>query len=95
MFLFEIAVKKWIWIWILINIGKIFAIYMIRFYRKFISPLKKPSCIYYPTCSSYAIEAIQRFGLIKGGYLSLRRILRCHPFAKGGYDPVPNKEDKK
>lgn len=77
------------------NIGKNIAIFIIRFYRKFISPLKKPSCIYYPTCSSYAIEAIERFGLFKGGYLSLRRILRCHPFSKGGYDPVPIKEDKK
>ncbi len=68
-------------------------ILLIRFYQKFISPLKRPSCIYTPTCSAYALEAVKRFGFVKGGYLSLRRILRCHPFAKGGYDPVPHKEE--
>lgn len=69
-------------------------ILMIKFYRKFISPLKRPSCIYYPTCSTYALEALERFGFFKGSYLSLKRILRCHPFAKGGYDPVPYKEEQ-
>lgn len=69
-------------------------ILIIRFYRKFISPLKRPSCIYYPTCSTYALEALERFGFFKGSYLSLKRILRCHPFAKGGYDPVPYKEEQ-
>lgn len=71
------------------------AIALVLFYRKFISPLKRPSCIYVPTCSTYALEAYRRFGFWKGTYLSIRRVLSCHPFAKGGYDPVPDKEDKK
>lgn len=63
---------------------------MIKLYRKFISPLKgRPSCIYTPTCSLYAVQALEKYGLWKGSYLAIRRILRCHPFAKGGYDPVP------
>lgn len=61
----------------------------IRFYQRNLSPLKGPSCIYYPTCSQYAIEALEKYGAIKGSYLAIRRILRCHPFHKGGYDPVP------
>lgn len=69
-------------------------IVLVKFYRKFISPLKQPSCIYTPTCSSYALEALERYGFFKGGYLSLKRILRCHPFSKGGFDPVPNKEEQ-
>ncbi|NCU17792.1 membrane protein insertion efficiency factor YidD [Pallidibacillus pasinlerensis] len=69
---------------------KIF-IYFIRFYQKFISPMKPPSCRFHPTCSQYGIEAIQRFGALKGGYLTVRRILKCHPFHKGGWDPVPEK----
>lgn len=65
-------------------------IYIIKFYRKFISPLKRTSsCIYTPTCSLYAIEALEKYGIIKGTYLTIRRILRCHPFHEGGYDPVP------
>ncbi|MBO6108748.1 MAG: membrane protein insertion efficiency factor YidD [Eubacterium sp.] len=59
-------------------------------YRRFISPMKKPCCIYSPSCSTYAVEAIERFGAVKGGFLSIRRILRCHPFHEGGYDPVPD-----
>ena len=62
---------------------------LIRFYRKYISPMKRSCCIYIPTCSQYAIEAITKYGAVKGSYLAVRRILRCHPFAKGGYDPVP------
>lgn len=63
---------------------------LIRFYQKFISPLKRRStCIYTPTCSEYAVQAIQKYGILKGGLLSVWRILRCNPFAKGGYDPVP------
>lgn len=63
---------------------------MIRIYRKFISPMKVgPTCIYTPTCSLYAIQALEKYGAVKGSYLAVRRILRCHPFAKGGYDPVP------
>mgnify|MGYP004684514635 FL=1 len=61
---------------------------MIKFYRKYISPLKRPCCIYYPTCSQYAIDAIQKYGAFKGGVMSIKRILRCHPFHEGGYDPV-------
>lgn len=70
-------------------IKKVF-IGLIRFYQKFISPLKRRStCIYTPTCSEYAVQAIQKYGIFKGGLLSVWRILRCNPFAKGGYDPVP------
>ena len=65
-------------------------IFLINLYRKYISPLKrKPSCIYIPTCSQYAIEAVEKYGFLKGSFLAVKRILRCHPFAKGGYDPVP------
>ena len=65
-------------------------IQLIRIYRKYISPLKgRPTCIYTPTCSQYAIEALEKYGVVKGTYLAVRRILRCHPFHKGGYDPVP------
>ncbi|MCX7773279.1 MAG: membrane protein insertion efficiency factor YidD [Clostridia bacterium] len=64
-------------------------ILLIKFYRKFISPLKgKPSCRFYPTCSQYALEAVQRYGAFKGGAMAVKRILRCHPFHPGGYDPV-------
>ena len=61
----------------------------IRLYQIFISPLFPSSCRYYPTCSAYAIEAITKYGPFKGFYLSAKRILRCHPFHEGGYDPVP------
>ena len=62
---------------------------LIRFYQKFISPMKKPCCRFYPTCSSYAYEAYSKYGFFKGSYLTIWRILRCNPFCKGGYDPVP------
>lgn len=63
---------------------------IIRIYRKFLSPLKgHATCIYTPTCSQYAIEALEKYGVLKGSLLSVWRILRCNPFAKGGYDPVP------
>ena len=62
---------------------------LIGFYRNEISPRKRPCCRYVPTCSEYALAAIQRFGALHGSWLAIRRILRCHPFAKGGYDPVP------
>lgn len=58
-------------------------------YQKYISPLSGPHCRYVPTCSAYAIEAVEKYGTIKGGFLAAKRILRCHPFAAGGYDPVP------
>ena len=64
-------------------------LFMIELYRSYISPLKPPSCRYVPTCSEYAMIAIEKYGPLKGGYLAIRRILRCHPFHKGGYDPVP------
>ena len=63
---------------------------LIRFYRRELSPRKrKPCCRYFPTCSQYAVTAIERYGAIKGGRLAAWRILRCNPFSKGGYDPVP------
>ncbi len=62
---------------------------LIKFYQKFISPLFPPTCRFYPTCSAYAISAIEKKGVLKGSYLAVRRILRCHPFNPGGYDPVP------
>ncbi|MCI8378067.1 MAG: membrane protein insertion efficiency factor YidD [Lachnospiraceae bacterium] len=65
-------------------------IFLINLYRKYVSPLKRrPTCIYTPTCSQYAIEALEKYGFLKGSFLAVKRILRCHPFAKGGYDPVP------
>ena len=63
---------------------------MIRFYQKYLSPMKmRYHCIYTTTCSQYGIEAIEKYGVLKGGLLTAWRILRCNPFAKGGYDPVP------
>ena len=61
----------------------------IRFYQKFISPLTPPLCRYTPTCSQYAVEALRKHGPLKGMYLAVRRILRCHPWGGHGYDPVP------
>ncbi|EUJ33573.1 hypothetical protein MFLO_02242 [Listeria floridensis FSL S10-1187] len=71
---------------------KKFLIGGIRIYRKYISPLTPPSCRFYPTCSQYGIEAIETHGAFKGSYLAIRRILKCHPFHKGGLDPVPPKK---
>lgn len=70
-------------------------LWLIRFYRSAISPRKLGMCKYIPTCSQYGLEAIERFGAIKGGALTLWRILRCNPWSRGGYDPVPEKKDKK
>ena len=61
----------------------------VRFYRRGISPLRPYCCIFTPTCSQYAMEAIEKYGAVKGGWLTLKRLLRCNPFHKGGYDPVP------
>lgn len=69
------------------------AILLIKFYKDFISPLLPHSCRFYPTCSTYALIAIERFGVIDGGILTIKRILRCHPFNPGGYDPVPTIEE--
>lgn len=71
------------------------AIKIIRYYQKSISPLTPPSCKYYPTCSQYAIEAIESWGFIRGILLASWRILRCNPLSKGGYDPVPERKRKK
>jgi len=68
---------------------KYLLIALIKLYRITISKIKPPCCRFYPTCSAYGIEAIRRFGAVKGGYLTLRRIARCNPFSAGGYDPVP------
>lgn len=64
---------------------------IIKFYKKCISPFFPPSCRYYPTCSSYALEAVRKFGFFKGGWLAVRRILRCNPLYPGGIDNVPEK----
>ena len=61
----------------------------IRIYQKYLSPLKHTKCPYYPTCSQYGLEAIEKCGAFKGGLMAIWRILRCNPFSKGGYDPVP------
>lgn len=68
---------------------KSLSIWLIRGYRRLISPLFPPSCRFQPTCSQYAIQALERFGMLKGSWLATKRILRCHPFHPGGYDPVP------
>ena len=62
---------------------------LIKFYRKYISPMKTTKCPYYPTCSTYGLQAVEKYGALKGGALAAWRILRCNPFSKGGYDPVP------
>ena len=62
---------------------------LIRFYKREISPCLMPACRFTPTCSEYAVEAITKYGALKGGFLALKRVLRCNPFCKGGYDPVP------
>lgn len=67
---------------------------LIRFYQLAISPLFPASCRFYPTCSNYSIEAINKHGAIKGIFLGIKRILKCHPFHKGGYDPVPERNLK-
>ena len=63
-------------------------IYIVRFYRKYISPIKGPTCRFYPTCSQYSLEAFNKYGLIKGIFLTIKRVLKCHPFHPGGYDPL-------
>jgi len=68
---------------------KKFLITALKFYRKYISPLKPPTCRFTPTCSEYAIEAIEKYGAKRGGLLAIKRVLRCNPFFPGGNDPVP------
>lgn len=67
---------------------------LIKFYQQAISPFKLPSCRFQPTCSAYGLEAIKRFGAFKGGYLTIKRIMKCHPFHPGGVDLVPEKTKK-
>lgn len=67
---------------------KTIAVYVLRGYKFFISPFLPPSCRFFPTCSEYAVEAIHKYGVLKGSLLGVKRILRCHPFNPGGYDPV-------
>lgn len=69
-----------------------FLIGLIRIYQKFISPLKPPTCRFYPTCSHYGLEAVKRFGPFKGSWLTIKRLLKCHPFHPGGIDLVPEKK---
>ena len=68
---------------------KTLAVSAVRVYQLAISPLLPPSCRYLPTCSDYCIEAIERYGVLRGGWLAVKRIGRCHPFHAGGFDPVP------
>ena len=67
---------------------------IIKLYQYLLSPFFGQNCRFHPTCSQYAVEAINEHGVFKGGYLSMRRILKCHPFNEGGLDPVPKKQDK-
>jgi uncharacterized protein len=71
---------------------RVFIITILKLYQYLISPLFGQRCRFYPNCSCYAIDSIKRFGVIKGGYLTTKRLLRCHPFNPGGFDPVPNKK---
>ena len=68
---------------------KTILIALIKFYRRFLSPLKNAKCPYVPSCSEYGLQAVQKYGAVKGGALALWRIIRCNPFSHGGYDPVP------
>jgi len=74
---------------------KKFLIKLVEFYQRYISASRPPRCKYYPTCSHYSIEALEKHGAFKGFFLSVWRILRCNPFSKGGFDPVPEKKEKK
>ena len=71
------------------SVPKHAAVFLIRLYQRFLSPLLRPTCRFTPTCSNYAVGAIEKYGIVHGGWLALKRIGRCHPWNPGGYDPVP------
>ena len=73
------------------HFAKLVALQLLRAYKWAISPLFPPACRYVPTCSEYAMEAVERYGVLRGGLMAIGRLLRCHPFARGGYDPVLNR----
>ena len=77
----------------MLSFPKIVVLQLLRGYKWAISPMFPPSCRYVPTCSDYAVEAVERFGALRGGVVAMARLLRCHPFARGGYDPVVKHED--
>jgi uncharacterized protein len=70
------------------ELAKFVALQLLRGYKWAVSPMLPPACRYVPTCSEYAMEAVERFGVLRGGWMGLMRVLRCHPFVRGGYDPV-------
>jgi putative membrane protein insertion efficiency factor len=72
-----------------LSIGQTIVRGLIRFYQMFISPLLGSNCRFYPSCSQYTLEAVEKYGVIKGGWMGVQRISRCHPWHHGGYDPVP------
>lgn len=71
------------------HVAKRLLLRVLRFYQRFISPMTGPSCRYTPTCSQYAVDAVMRYGVLKGSWLAVKRVSRCHPLHHGGYDPVP------
>lgn len=89
-----IKYKLKLYLHLLTSLGANSFILLIRGYQRFISPLLGPHCRFTPTCSHYAIIALKRFGLIKGSWLTLKRVLKCHPLHEGGDDPVPPRKDK-
>jgi putative membrane protein insertion efficiency factor len=72
-----------------LNLPRLLGWYLIRFYQRFIGPAFPPSCRFYPSCSTYALEAVAKYGLLRGSWLAAWRLMRCHPFHPGGVDPVP------
>jgi putative membrane protein insertion efficiency factor len=75
------------------NIAQTVVLSLLRGYKWLISPMLLPACRYTPTCSEYAMEAVERFGAVRGSWMAMGRVLRCHPFVKGGYDPVVGPKD--